>query len=65
MVSSFLIQWVGPKWIVHEETRVGNMGPTLSKVPAGVVADAGKSPGVDAAGECDLQSWQPDWVAIS
>jgi hypothetical protein len=35
----------------------------LSKVP--VVVDAGKSSGVDAAGECDPQRWQPYWVAIS
>jgi hypothetical protein len=41
------------------------MGLTLSKVPAVVVTNAGKSPGVDSAGECDLQRWQPDWVAIS
>ncbi len=41
------------------------MGLTLSKVPAAVVADAGKSPGVDGAGECNLQKWQPNWVAIS
>ncbi len=26
---------------------------------------AGKSSSVDAAGECDLQRWQPDWVAVS
>ena len=26
---------------------------------------AGKSSGVDAAGECDLKRWKPDWVAIS
>ena len=24
---------------------------------------AGKSSGVDAAGECALKRWQPDWVA--
>ena len=41
------------------------MGLNLSKVPAAVVATAGKSPVVDSAGECDLQRWQPDWVAIS
>ncbi len=40
------------------------MGLTLSKVPAVVVANAGKSPGVDSAGECDVQKWQPDWLAI-
>ncbi len=50
---------------MDEETRMGNMGLTLSKVPVAVVADAGKSSGDDAAGECDLQRWQPDWVAIS
>ncbi len=63
-ISSFLILWVGPKWTVHEETRMGNMDLTLSKVQATVEVDAGKSSGVDAAGECDLQRWQPDWVAI-
>ncbi len=41
------------------------MGLTLSKVPATVVVAAGKSSGVDAAGECDLKRWRPDWVAIS
>ena len=65
MISTFLIRWVCPKWTVHEETLMGNMCLTLSKVPAAVVADAGKSPGVDAAGECDLKRWQPYWVAIS
>ncbi len=65
MISSFLLRWVSPQWIVHEETRMGNMGLTLSTVPAVVVVNAGKSAGVDAAGECDLQRWQPDWVAIS
>ena len=44
---------------------MGNMGLTLSKVPAVVVAKAGKSSVVDSSGECDLQRWQPDWVAIS
>ncbi len=29
------------------------------------MVDAGKSSGADAAGECDLQRWRPDWVAIS
>ncbi len=48
---------------MHEIT--GNMGLTLSKVPAVVVANAGKSPVVDSAGECDLQRLQPDWVAVS
>ena len=24
-----------------------------------------KSPVVDSAGDCDLQRWQPDWIAIS
>ncbi len=42
-----------------------NMGLTLSKVPAAVVATAGKQAVADSAGECDLQRWQPDWVAIS
>ena len=67
VVPSFLARCVGPKWTVYEETRMGNMGLTLSKVPAAVVATARK-PFVDAsAGECDLrvQRWQPDWVAIS
>jgi hypothetical protein len=41
------------------------MGLTLTKVPADVVANAGKSPVADSDRECDLQSWQPDWVAIS
>ncbi len=50
---------------VHEETQMSNMGLTLSKVPATAVVDAGKSSGVDAARECDLQRWWPDWVAIS
>ncbi len=48
-----------------QETQMGNMGLTLSKVPATVMVAAGKSSGVDAAGECDLKRWQPDWVAIS
>ncbi len=60
VISSYLIRWVGSKWMVHEETRMGHMGLTLSKVPATVVVDAGKSSGIDAAGECDLQRWQPD-----
>ncbi len=60
-----LIRWAGPKWTVHEETLMGNTSLALSKVPAAVVADAGKSSGVDAAGKCELQRWQPDWVAIS
>ena len=55
---------VGPKWTVYEETRMGNMGLTLSKVSA-AVATAGKPFVADSAGECDLQRWQPDWVAIS
>ncbi len=42
-----------------------NMGLTLTKVPAAVVADAGKSPEVGSAGECDLQRRQSNWVAIS
>jgi hypothetical protein len=29
------------------------------------VFDAGKSSGVDAAGECGLQRWQQNWVAMS
>ena len=41
------------------------MGLNLSKVPAAVVATAGKQVVADSAGECDLQRWQPDWVAIS
>ena len=65
VISSYLIRWVGPKWTVHEDIQMGNMGLTLSKVPATVVVTAGKSSGVDAAGECDLKRWQPDWVAIS
>jgi hypothetical protein len=65
VISSYLIRWVGPKWTVHEETQMGNMGLTLSKVPATVVVDAGKSSGADAVGECDLQRWRQDWVAIS
>jgi hypothetical protein len=65
VISFFLIQWGCPKWTVHEETRMNNMGLTLSKVPAAVVADAGKSSGVDAAGECDLHRWQPDGLVIS
>ena len=58
---------MGPKWTVYEETRMGNMGLTLSKVPTAVVATAVKPFVVDSAGECDLQRWhwQPDWVAIS
>ena len=28
-------------------------------------ATAGKQVVADFAGECDLQRWQPDWVAIS
>ena len=41
------------------------MGLTLSKVPVTAVVAAGKSSAVDAAGECELKRWQPDWVAIS
>jgi hypothetical protein len=54
VISIYLLWWVGPKWTasVHEETWMGNMGLTLSKVPATVV--------VDAAGECDLQRWRTD-----
>jgi hypothetical protein len=37
----------------------------LAQVTADVVANAGKSPVADSARECDLQRWQPDWVAIS
>ena len=37
----------------------------MAKVSAEVVANAGKSSTVDPAGQCDLQRWQPDWVAIS
>ncbi len=37
VISSYLIRWVGPKWTVHEETQMGNMGLTLSKVPATVL----------------------------
>ena len=44
---------------------MGNMGLNLSKVPAALVATAGKPPVVSTSGECDLQRWQPDWVAIS
>ena len=33
VVSSFLTRCVGPKWTVYEETRMGNMGLNLSKVP--------------------------------
>ena len=40
------------------------MGLNLSKVPA-AVATAGKQVVADSAGECDLQRWRPDWVAIS
>jgi ribonuclease HI len=65
VVSSFFSRCVGPKWTVYEETRMGNMGLNLSKVPAAVVATAGKQVVADSAGECDLQRWQPDWVAIS
>ena len=65
VVSTFLTRCVGPNWTVYEETRMGKMGLNLSKVPAAVVATAGKSPVVDSAGECELQRWQPDWVAIS
>ncbi len=65
VVSSFLARCVGPKWTVYEETRMGNMGLTLSKVPAAVVATAGKPFVADSAEECDIQRWQPDWVAIS
>ncbi len=65
IISSYLIRWVGQKWTVHEEILMGNMGLTLSKVPETVVVDAGKSSGVDAEREYDLQRRQPDWVAIS
>jgi hypothetical protein len=44
---------------------MGNMGLTLSKVPATVVVDAVTLSGADAAGECDLQRWLPNVVAIS
>ena len=50
---------------MHEESLMGNMGLTLSKVPATVVVDAGISSGFDAAGKCDLKRWRPDWVTIS
>ena len=56
---------MGPKWTVYEETLMGNMDLNLSKVSAAVVATAVKSFVVDSAGECDLQRWQPGWVAIS
>ena len=56
---------IGQSPTVYEETRMGNMGLTLSKVPAAVVATAGKPFVADSAGECDLRRWQPDWVAIS
>ncbi len=65
MISSHLILWVDPKWTVHEETQMGNMGLTLSKVPATVVVYAGKPSGVDAAGECDHKRWRPYRVVIS
>ena len=38
LISSYLIRWVGQMWTVHDETQMGNMGLTLSKVPATVVA---------------------------
>ncbi len=50
VISSYLIRWVGPKWTVHEEARMGNMGLTLSNVPATVVVNAGKLSGVDVQG---------------
>jgi hypothetical protein len=45
-VSSFLICWVVPKWIVHEENQMGNMGLTLSKVPAAVFPMVGNHLGL-------------------
>jgi len=65
VISSFLFRHVGPTWIVHEETRMGNTGLHLTKVPVDIVVSAGKSSVADSAGECDLQRWQPDWLAIS
>ncbi len=58
VISSYLVRWVGPKWTVHKETQMGNMGLILSKVAATKVVDVAKSSGVDAAGECDLQKKQ-------
>jgi hypothetical protein len=55
VVSSFLIWWFGPQWIhwiVHKETRIGNMDLNLFKVPAVAVVNAGKLPAIDSAGEC-------------
>ena len=63
--SQNLTGCVGPNRTVYEETCMGNMGLNLSKVPAALVATAGKSPVVNTSGECDHQRWQPDWVAIS
>ncbi len=42
VIFSYLIWWVGLKGTVHEVTQMGNMGLTLSKVPATVVVAAGK-----------------------
>ena len=52
VISSYLIRWVGSKWMVHEETWMGHMGLPLSKVPATVVVDAGKLSRVDAHTNC-------------
>ncbi len=59
-----LIQLAGPNWTVYEEMHMGNM---LTNVPAIVVANAWKTFVINSAcqGECHLQRWQPDWVAIS
>ena len=65
VISALLSRYVGSAWRVHEETRMGHLGLTMAKVSAAVVTNAGQSPAVGPTGQCDLQRWQPDWVAIS
>ena len=65
VVSALLSLHVGPAWRMHEETLMGYLGLTLAKVSVEAVANAGKSSVADPAGQCDVQRWQPDWVAIS
>ena len=51
---------------MHEETRMGNLGLNLYKVPAVVLSMLGNHlPVWLICREYDLQRWQPDWVAIS
>ena len=67
VVTSFLRRVVGPRWVLHEETRLARTGLIIRPIPAELPdADPSAPRPVDALpASRDLGRWQPDWILVS